>query len=204
PPEQVYPAEQSQREREEKEPPGGGAINRKSTVSRRRIALRAGKGQRPARAQERFARPRARARSVCPRPGARQAQALPARFAIPRAMPHRALRQGDLFEALHDPSALWAERLHAALADPQDDANLLPLVEKALRACPTALPVQVLAATAALVAGRPQWTLALAEEAARAGPSATTHLLRALALHALNRRAVAKALLERHGLTRWH
>ena len=98
----------------------------------------------------------------------------------------------------------WVERLLAAIQAPRPDHAYLPLAEEAVAACPGSSGVLLLAATAAVLDEQPRRALVfLKRHSKRYLPSAPHHLLHALALNQEKKRVVARALLERHGLTEW-
>jgi SNF2 family DNA or RNA helicase len=79
------------------------------------------------------------------------------------------------------------------------------LAEQAVRARPGDAVILCLAATAALFDGRTERALVFLKRLSkRYIPTNTDHLLHALALTQQNKIGPARALLERHGLTRWH
>ena len=99
----------------------------------------------------------------------------------------------------------WEEILCDAFADPHRSDAFLPLAEQAVRARPGDAVILCLAATAALFDGRTERALVFLKRLSkRYIPTNTDHLLHALALAQQNRLGPARALLERHGLTRWH
>jgi superfamily II DNA or RNA helicase len=99
----------------------------------------------------------------------------------------------------------WKEILCDAFADPHRSDAFLPLAEQAVRARPGDAVILCLAATAALFDGRTERALVFLKRLSkRYIPTNTDHLLHALALAQQNRLGPARALLERHGLTRWH
>jgi SNF2 family DNA or RNA helicase len=99
----------------------------------------------------------------------------------------------------------WEEILCDAFADPHRSDAFLPLAEQAVRARPGDAVILCLAATAALFDGRTERALVFLKRLSkRYIPTNTDHLLHALALTQRNKLGPARALLERHGLTRWH
>ena len=116
-------------------------------------------------------------------------------------MASTALRQRDLFEAPLDPVEVWVERLTGAFADAKADTSVLALAEAAVAACPTNLELLLMAAMAAVLDGHPKQALVFLDRSSRWGRAPAAHLLRALALNQLGRRAAAKALLQQHELT---
>ena len=106
------------------------------------------------------------------------------------------------FDDASDASVEWDQRLLDAFANAKKTSGFLPLAEEALRAWPGAPHILCLAATAALLDGEPERALVfLKRYAKRFLPTATHHLLSALALEQQNKPAMARAILERHGLT---
>jgi superfamily II DNA or RNA helicase len=102
-----------------------------------------------------------------------------------------------------DQADISAEALERALSDPFE-TGLLALAEKAERATPGDPHILCQAALAALIDERPDKAqIYLKRYAKRYVPSDTHHLLSALALAAQNRKILARALLERHGLSEW-
>jgi superfamily II DNA or RNA helicase len=115
-----------------------------------------------------------------------------------------ALQQRDLFEERLDPAEIWRERLIEALADATAGSSVLALAEEAVAACPEDMAILLVAATAAVLDGRPRRTLVFLDRFSKLGRAPAAHLLRALALDLLGKRTAAKALLERHGLVSRH
>jgi superfamily II DNA or RNA helicase len=98
----------------------------------------------------------------------------------------------------------WEEILCDAFADQHRSDAFLPLAEQAVRARPGDAVILCLAATAALFDGRTERALVFLKRLSkRYILTNTDHLLHALALAQQNRLGPARALLERHGLTRW-
>jgi len=118
-------------------------------------------------------------------------------------MPSPALRQADLFQAPPNEPDVWSDRLLAAFADVNVHLDLLPLAEEAIEACPADAVLLLLAATAALLDERPERALVFLKRFSKRAEAPAAHLLHALALNRLNKRAAAKTLLERHELTSW-
>ena len=101
-----------------------------------------------------------------------------------------------------DLSLEWDERLLNAFADETKRSGFLPIAEQALLERPGDARILCLAATAALLDGEPERALVfLKRYTKRYFPNATHHLLTALALEQQNKPAVARGILERHGLT---
>ena len=99
----------------------------------------------------------------------------------------------------------WEEVLFDAFSDLHRGDALLPLAEQAVRARPGDAIILCMAATAALFDGRPERALVFLKRLSkRYVPTNTDHLLHALALAQQNKFVAARALLERHGLTRRH
>jgi superfamily II DNA or RNA helicase len=116
-------------------------------------------------------------------------------------MPRPALRQSDLFaEAPYEPD-IWSGRLLAAFADAKLHSGFLPLAEEAIEACPGDVIILMLAATAALLDERPERALVFLKRFSKRASAPAEHVLHALALNQVNKRAAARALLERNGLT---
>ena len=118
-------------------------------------------------------------------------------------MRRQALRQSDLFGEADNEVEVWSERLLAAFADATRHSGFLPLAEEAIAACPGDPIILVLAATSALLDEQPERALVFLKRFSRRASAPAEHLLHALALNQLNKRATARALLERHGLSRW-
>src|SRR6185295_8236140 len=134
--------------------------------------------------------------------GVAEREFAPARRSGPaRSMASTALRQRDLFEAPLDTVEVWVERLTGAFADAKADTSVLALAEAAVAACPTNLELLLMAAMAAVLDGHPKQALVFLDRSSRWGRAPAAHLLRALALNQLGRRAAAKALLQQHELT---
>ena len=115
-----------------------------------------------------------------------------------------ALYQRDLFGERLDPVDIWRGRLIEAVADATAGKSALALAEEAVAACPEDMTILLMAATAAVLDGQPRRTLALLDRFSRRWSAPAAHLLRALALDQLGKRAAAKALLQRHGLASRH
>ncbi len=107
----------------------------------------------------------------------------------------------DLFDVPQDERAVWTDRLLAAFADENIRSGFLPLAEEALVACPGDTVLLMLGATAALLDERPERALVFLKRFFKRADGSAAHLLQALAFDRLDKRAAAKALLERHGLT---
>jgi superfamily II DNA or RNA helicase len=106
----------------------------------------------------------------------------------------------SLGEPLNSAEA-WAELLVEAFENQQRTTGFMRLGEDALRAHPGDATILCLAATAALFDERPDWALIfLKRYSKRYVPGDSYHLLRALALAQKNNFAVARAVLQRHGL----
>lgn len=121
-------------------------------------------------------------------------------------MPSQALRQADLFEEPPQEvqeSGVWAARLAAAFDEPAVSPGFLPLTEEALKACPGDPEILLMAATAALLDGRPERALVFLKRFSKRAEGPAAHLLRALALNLTNKRDSAQVLLKRHGFTSW-
>ena len=104
----------------------------------------------------------------------------------------------DLFA---DPDK-WADTLARTFDDPTRTVGFLAEAEKAERACPGDPVILFMAATAALLDGKPDKAqLYLKRYAKRYAPSRPYFLLSALALAAQKKLIAARALLERHDLT---
>ncbi len=102
-----------------------------------------------------------------------------------------------------DASRVWADAFYEAYADPRRTTGFLALAEEAVRACPGAPEILYLAATAALFDEHPERALVFLKRLSkRYVSSPTLHLLHALALAQQNKLAPARALLERHGMSR--
>ena len=96
----------------------------------------------------------------------------------------------------------WTDALAQAFNDPTRTSGFLPEAEKAERACPGDPAILFLAATAALIDGKPDKAqLYLKRYAKRYVSSRPYFLLSALALAAEKKLIAARALLERHDLT---
>ncbi|MBA3518081.1 MAG: DEAD/DEAH box helicase family protein [Rhizobiales bacterium] len=97
-------------------------------------------------------------------------------------------------------SDIWSDRLLTAFADANLDSGFLPLAENAIEARPGDPVILMLAAMAALLDERPERALVFLKRFSRRASAPAEHLLRALALHQLNKPVAARALLERNGL----
>ena len=118
-------------------------------------------------------------------------------------MARPALRQSELFSETPYESDIWMERLLAAFNDAKLHSDFLPLAEKAIEACPGDAIILMLAATAALLDERPERALVFLKRFSKRASAPAEHLLHALALNQVNKRAAARVLLERNGLTSW-
>jgi superfamily II DNA or RNA helicase len=95
----------------------------------------------------------------------------------------------------------WEQALADAFDGPLPPGGLLPLAERAERACPGDARILLQTATAALIDGRPaKAQLYLKRFVKRYLPGQTYHLLSALALGLDAKRTPARSLLERHRL----
>ncbi len=117
-------------------------------------------------------------------------------------MPHLNVKplvvEPDLFA---DPDK-WADALARTLEDPTRTGGFLAEAEKAEKGCPGDPVILFMAATAALLDGKPDRAqLYLKRYAKRYAPSKPYFLLSALALAAQKKLIAARALLERHDLT---
>jgi len=98
----------------------------------------------------------------------------------------------------------WRELLENALAGAERQDSYLALAETAERACPGDPNILCLAATAALLDGRPEKAQTyLKRYSKRYGPGRTYQLLSALALGQQKKIAAARDLLQRHALSDW-
>jgi superfamily II DNA or RNA helicase len=96
----------------------------------------------------------------------------------------------------------WRCGLLNAFANADITSGFLPLAEDAVRAIPGDAHILCLAATAALLDRNPERALVfLKRYSKRYVPTATHHLLYALALELQNKPAMARAILEHYGLT---
>jgi superfamily II DNA or RNA helicase len=101
-----------------------------------------------------------------------------------------------------DDSGGWDTLLIEAFADPDRKSGFLPLAEDALLVHPGDAVVLCLAATAALLENCPERALVfLKRYVRRCAPTATYHLLQALALAQQGKVGAAGTLLARYGLT---
>ena len=99
----------------------------------------------------------------------------------------------------------WFAALVAAFDDRGRSAGFLPLAEDAVRACPGDPEILCLAATAALIDGRPERALVFVKRfTKRYASTPTDRLLSALALAQQKKLAPARSLIERHGLAEPH
>jgi superfamily II DNA or RNA helicase len=96
----------------------------------------------------------------------------------------------------------WVDTLVRVLADPRRTQGFLAEAEKAERACPGDPAILLMAATAALLDGKPDKAqLYLKRYTKRYAPGLPYFLLSALALAGEKKLIAARALLERHHLT---
>jgi superfamily II DNA or RNA helicase len=106
---------------------------------------------------------------------------------------------------LPNPADKWIEALSEALDDPNRHADWLVQAEAAVKACPSNAGILTLAATSALLEGRPELALAFLKKfLKRYKPRRTEHLLLALALFQSKNPVAARTLLQQHGLTQWY
>ena len=116
----------------------------------------------------------------------------------PASLPQLALP----FDAAPDQPDKWDQKLLAAFADKEMTSGFLPLAEEALCARPGDPHILCLAATAALLDQNPERALVLLKRySKRYVPTATHHLLSALAAEQQNKPVVARAIIEQNGLT---
>jgi superfamily II DNA or RNA helicase len=116
----------------------------------------------------------------------------------PASAPQTAFAFGDVL----DESTEWEKKLLDAFANRDMTSGFLPLAEEALLKYPGDGYILILAATAALLDGHPERALVfLKRYSKRYVPNAANHLLLALALELQNKNVMARAVLERHGLT---
>ena len=116
--------------------------------------------------------------------------------------PTSVLQMALPFAAASDEPDEWDNRLLDAFANEDVTSGFLTLAEEALRAMPGDAHILCLGATAALLDRNPERALVfLKRYSKRYVPTATHHLLSALALDLQNKPAMARAILERHGLT---
>ena len=118
-------------------------------------------------------------------------------------MPLSVSRQSELFEDAPRESDVWSQRLLPAFPDPDLDSGFLPIAEQAIAARPGDPIILLLAATAALLDDRPERALVFLKRFSKRASAPAEHLLRAVALHQLNKGFMARALLEQQGLTNW-
>src|SRR5258708_34022934 len=118
-------------------------------------------------------------------------------------MPRSARRQFEMFPAATDDADRWADRLADAFADAHLETGFLPLAEQAIAACPGDIAILMLAATAALLDGRPERALVYLKRLSKRASAPAEQLLSALALAQLDRKAAPKLLLDRDGFTPW-
>jgi superfamily II DNA or RNA helicase len=117
----------------------------------------------------------------------------------------RALPQLSLFppEPTSD-AGVWVGRFSEYFDDPKRHSGFLELAEQAVAACPGDSSVLTLAATAALLDGKPDRArVFLKRISKRYTATPTDHLLQALTLLQDGKRLTARAQLERDGLTEW-
>jgi superfamily II DNA or RNA helicase len=101
-----------------------------------------------------------------------------------------------------DLSVEFGQRLLDGFANEEKTSGFLPLAEEAVLHMPGDPHVLCLAATAALLDNSPERALVfLKRYSKRYVPTGTHHLLSALALEQQNKPAMARAILERHGMT---
>jgi superfamily II DNA or RNA helicase len=106
------------------------------------------------------------------------------------------------FDEAPDGPDQFDQKLVEAIANREITSGFLPLAEEALSACPGDAHILCLAATAALLDRNPERALVfLKRYSKRYVPTATHHLLSALAAEQQNKPGVARAILEQHGLT---
>src|SRR5438876_3050153 len=117
------------------------------------------------------------------------------------AMSRPELRQPDLFAESLSEFDIWTRRLLAAFDDANLHSGFLPLAENAIAACHGHAFILMLAAMAALLDEQPERALVFLKRFSKRASAPAEHLLQALALNQLNRRAAARALLERNGLS---
>ena len=116
----------------------------------------------------------------------------------PTTLPQLALP----FDEAPDQPDKWDQKLLAAFANKEMTSGFLPLAEEALCAWPGDGHILCLAATAALLDRNPERALVfLKRYSKRYVPTATHHLLSALAAEQQNKPVVARAILEQNGLT---
>jgi superfamily II DNA or RNA helicase len=115
--------------------------------------------------------------------------------------PASVLQMALPFAGAPDEPDEWDNRLLDAFANEEVTSGFLALAEEALRAMPGDAHILCLGATAALLDRNPERALVfLKRYSKRYVPTATHHLLFALALDLQNKPAMARAILERHGL----
>jgi superfamily II DNA or RNA helicase len=116
----------------------------------------------------------------------------------PASLPQLALP----FDEAPDLVDNWDQKLLDAFANTEITSGFLPLAEEALRTRPGDPHVLCLSATAALLDRNPERALVfLKRYSKRYVPTATHHLLSALAAEQQNKPVVARAILEQHHLT---
>jgi len=117
-------------------------------------------------------------------------------------MPSAATSQTEFpFGESPEEAGAWDQRILDAFAGPDPAAGFLPLAEQAERARPGDAGILCLAATAALFDRRPDRALVFLKRfSKRYMPTATQHLLFALAMAQQNKPATAREVLERHRL----
>ena len=115
---------------------------------------------------------------------------------MPAFSPHQILLP------LKAPVEHWVRQLIDAFDDGRRTSGFLPLAEEAVNACPGDPNILCLAAASAVLDERPERALGFLKRLSkRYVPKAADYLLQALALHQANKRAAARTLLDRHGLT---
>src|SRR5260370_3786276 len=116
----------------------------------------------------------------------------------PASLPQLALP----FDAAPDQPDKWDQKLLAAFANKELTSGCRPVAREALRGRPGDSRRCCLAATAALLDRNPERGLVfLKRYSKRYVPTATHHLLSALAAEQENKPVVARAILEQNGLT---
>src|SRR5260370_5620832 len=106
------------------------------------------------------------------------------------------------FDKAPDQPDNWDQKLLDAFANRELTSGFLPLAEEALRTRPGDPHVLCLSATAALLDRNPERALVfLKRYSKRYVPTATHHLLSALAAEQQNKPVAARAILEQNGLT---
>ncbi len=118
-------------------------------------------------------------------------------------MPGQALQQPALFEAPAPTVEDWVVRLTEAFDGRSVRSGFLPLAEEAVAAYPGEPVILLLAAVAALLDEAPLRAKVFLKRFSKRAKGSSEFLLRALVLNQLHQPAAAKALLERHQLSRW-